>query len=208
MLAITALGRLPAAHQAPARNATPPSGLIRRADGRSGDWLVSSGPHGLSRLGLALLQGELATAPSAELGQRAITAHRRPRPRFDVVRALIRCRPADLAWRVGGCDSSDGLAAAAAAIASSSGCVACLDPDALPLEPAMAALPNARDWCLAGGEDFELVLALAPAWAAALCQSLPGCHPVGVLEPGRAAVPRWSNGEPITPALGGYQHFG
>ena len=208
MLAITALGRLPAARQAAPRDAARSSGLIRRADGSPGDWLVSSGPHGLSRLGLALLQGELSSAPAAELGLRAIAAHRRPRPRFDVVRALISCRPADLAWRVGGCDSSDGLAAAASAIASSSGCIACLDPDALPLEPAMAALPNARDWCLAGGEDFELVLALAPAWAAALCQLLPGCRPVGVLEPGRAEVPRWSNGDPITPELGGYQHFG
>jgi thiamine-monophosphate kinase len=208
MLAITALGRLPAAHQAPTREASPASGLIRRADGSAGDWLVSSGPHGLSRLGLALLQAELPAAPTAELGQRAIAAHRRPRPRFDVVRALIRSRPADLAWRVGGCDSSDGLAAAAAAIASSSGCVAILDPDALPLEPAMAPLANARAWCLAGGEDFELVLALAPAWAEALCQLLPGCRPVGMLEPGPGGGLRWSNGEPITPELAGYQHFG
>jgi hypothetical protein len=29
-----------------------------------------------------------------------------------------------------------------------------------------------------------------------------------VLEPGRAEVPRWSNGDPTTPELGGYQHFG
>ncbi len=208
MLAITALGRLPTARQATTPETSPSSGLIRRADGRPGDWLVSSGPHGLSRLGLALLQGELPAAPTAELGSQAIAAHRRPRPRFDVVRALILSRPVDLAWRVGGCDSSDGLAAAAATIASSSGCIAILDPCALPLEPAMAPLANARAWCLAGGEDFELVLALAPAWAAALCQSLPDCRPVGVLEPGRGGVLRWSNGEPITPELAGYQHFG
>jgi thiamine-monophosphate kinase len=47
LLAITALGRL---------NPVQP---IRRGAGRPGDWLVSSGDHGLSRLGLALLQGEL-----------------------------------------------------------------------------------------------------------------------------------------------------
>ncbi|MFN6133280.1 MAG: thiamine-phosphate kinase [Synechococcaceae cyanobacterium] len=209
LLAITALGRLPtAAGLAPPRQAEPSSGPIRRADGRPGDWLVSSGPHGLSRLGLALLQGELATAPTAELGQWAITAHRRPQPRFDVVHALIGCRPADLAWRVGGCDSSDGLVAAAAAIAASSGCIACLDAETLPLEPLMANLANARAWCLAGGEDFELVLALEPAWATALCKARPGCQVVGVLESGEAGAVRWSTGEPITAELGGYQHFG
>ena len=42
LLAITALGHLG-------------SGAIRRCDGRPGDLLVSTGPHGLSRLGLALL---------------------------------------------------------------------------------------------------------------------------------------------------------
>ncbi|MFZ0408071.1 MAG: AIR synthase related protein, partial [Cyanobium sp.] len=37
--------------------AAPSSGPIRRRDGRPGDRLVSTGHHGLSRLGLALLQG-------------------------------------------------------------------------------------------------------------------------------------------------------
>ena len=46
LLAITALGRLG-------------PGPIRRGDGQPGDWLVSTGPHGLSRLGLALLQNQL-----------------------------------------------------------------------------------------------------------------------------------------------------
>jgi thiamine-monophosphate kinase len=209
LLAITALGRLaaPSGQASPQPGATT-SGPIRRADGLPGDWLVSSGPHGLSRLGLALLLGELETAPGSELGQRAIAAHRRPRPRLDVVRALIDCRPAQLPWRVGGCDSSDGLAAAAAAIAASSGCTACLDPDSLPLEPSMISLLNARDWCLAGGEDFELVLALERPWAEALCDALPGCRVVGVLAPGGGTALRWTSGEPITPDFGGYRHFG
>lgn len=46
MLAITALGQLT------------PGEAIGRGDGRPGDRLVSTGPHGLSRLGLALLLGE------------------------------------------------------------------------------------------------------------------------------------------------------
>ena len=240
LLAITAIGRLgegPTATGQPGAIAS--CGPIRRSDGLAGDWLLGTGPHGLSRLGLALLQGELpggspaygapsqgatptaAGSPAAPLAAlldpnlraRAITAHRRPRPRFDAVRALIASRPARLGWRVGGCDSSDGLAAAAAAIAASSGCAARLDRDALPLDPSMAGLPQAAAWCLGGGEDFELVLALQPAWAEALIAALPGTTRIGELVAGEAGALGWSDGAPWgagdggSAAASGYSHF-
>jgi thiamine-monophosphate kinase len=129
------------------------------------------------------------------------------------VRALIGCRPAAFPWRVGGCDSSDGLAAAAAAIAASSGCSARLERTALPLDPAMAGLPNAEAWCLGGGEDFELVLALEPIWARALIAALPGTKRIGELVTGEAGTLGWSDGTPWgrgdrgRAAASGYSHF-
>jgi thiamine-monophosphate kinase len=264
MLAVTAIGRLTAppataltlqadegSHMTPGSR---PWGVIRRSDGRPGDALICTGPHGLSRLGLALLQGELtdrwsstegaianpgatcADGPSepprqppsaggdevrqagrtgqlpleAAVIQRAIGAHQRPVPRFDAVRALIGCRPAGLAWRVGGCDSSDGLAAAATAIARASGCMARLSRERLPLEPAMARLPQARAWCLNGGEDFELVLALEEGWAEALLRALPGATVFGELVAGTAGALYWTDGEACSveaETAGGYQHF-
>ena len=233
ILAVTAIGRLATA--GPAKQAS--SGqkpdhhswtAIRRRDGRPGDLLVCTGPHGLSRLGLAVLQGESVPlpaipteSPGAPLGapldpglrERAIAAHRRPRPRFDAVRALIACRPPTAPWRVGGCDSSDGLAAAAAAIATSSGCGARLVRTVLPLDPAMASLPQAEAWCLGGGEDFELVLALEPAWAEALIAALPGTTRIGELVAGDAGALGWTDGAPWSPGDGGsaassgYRHF-
>ena len=203
LLAITALGPLQA------------GAAIRRGDGRPGDALVCTGPHGLSRLGLALLQEEQAApqrqALPAELKTAAIAAHRFPRPRFDAVQALHRSRPAGQPWRVGGTDSSDGLAAAAAAIARASGCRAQLSRTALPLAPAMAELAEAEAWCLGGGEDFELVLALEPAWAAAVVAALPGSQVIGhldALEPEaeKAAALVWEqDGGPVK--VGGYSHF-
>lgn len=298
LLAITAIGRLPAAPAAartlPAdesprtTHGSGPWGAIRRSDGRPGDLLVCTGPHGLSRLGLALLQGELASgrnggksaaargrspgdrhavdgpnssataaeqtrktpaaggvqaspgdaaAPQAfpgaategrdgcagkapdqaalphlgpELVQRAIRSHQRPRPRFDAVRALIDSRPQQSPWRVAGCDSSDGLAAAAKAIALTSGCAARLDREALPLDPAMATLAQAQAWCLGGGEDFELVLALPRTWAEALLQALPGSSVIGRLQSGDAGSLGWTEGEAWlgdAPQGEGYQHF-
>ena len=208
LLAITALGLL-----------SGEAGPIRRSDGLPGDLLVCTGPHGLSRLGLALLQsdprrdrndagttdaGGLAGLDPA-LMQRAIQAHRRPVPRFDAVRALGGCRPAGHSWRVGGCDSSDGLAAAVATIATASGCAARLERQRLPLDPAMAGLPQAQDWCLGGGEDFELVLALEPAWAWALVAALPGSGVIGALVEGPRGELHWSEGDSV--AVSGYRHF-
>ena len=200
LLSITALGRLSN------------GAAIRRSDGRAGDWLLSTGPHGLSRLGLALLLAELEPAVadglSSSLRELAIRAHRRPQPRLDVVGALHQCRPANLPWRVAGTDSSDGLAAAVAAIASASGCGAQLQRQSLPIHPELAALPQGEQWCLGGGEDFELMLALEPAWAAALIEALPGTRQIGALvagQPGRLTW--WESGEPLAASATGFTHF-
>ena len=200
MLAITALGRIG-------------PGAIRRGDGQAGDWLVCTGPHGLSRLGLALLQQELATEHadtlSPGLRQRAIEAHRRPKPRLDAVIALARSQPPGSPWRVGGTDSSDGLAAAAAHLARGGGCIAELDHNNLPIDPELAALPQGERWCLAGGEDFELVLALEPTWAQALIETLPGCRQIGQLRPptGAAGSLLWQGSNQPLEGSTGYSHF-
>jgi thiamine-monophosphate kinase len=126
------------------------------------------------------------------------------------VRALISTHSSGMAWRVAGCDSSDGLAAAVAAIAAASGCAARLDRARLPLERAMAALPQAEAWCLGGGEDFELVLALEPGWAAALVAALPGANLIGELVAGLPGALGWSDGAPWpigADAASGYSHF-
>jgi len=201
LLSITALGHL-----------GPAGGPIRRSDGRPGDWLVCSGPHGLSRLGLALLLEELQPSQrsqlSAELEQRAITAHQRPQPRLDAIAALSRSQPAGLPWRVGGTDSSDGLAAAVAAIGVASGCGAVLERAALPLDLELAELEQGEHWCLSGGEDFELILALEPAWAEALLQALPGSSRIGTLVDADPGALRWQeNDQPLPTGSTGFCHF-
>ena len=198
LLSITALGQVAA------------GAAIRRGDGRPGDWLVSSGPHGLSRLGLALLLEELdASRVSPALRERAIRAHRRPKPRLDAVGALHLSRPSNLSWRVGGTDSSDGLVAAVGAIAATSGCAALLERSHLPIDPELAQLESGEHWCLGGGEDFELVLALAPAWGEALLPALPEARRIGSLVEARPGLVCWQeSGQPVAAAESGFSHFG
>lgn len=203
LLAVTALGHVG-------------EGPIRRGDGRPGDLLVSSGPHGLSRLGLALLRQEpevcAAGIEGTTLAARAVASHRRPQPRFDAVAALEASRPAAVPWRVGGCDSSDGLLASVAAIASSSHCTALLDRQRLPQDPDLAPLGSALRWCLEGGEDFELVLALPAAWADALCRQMPGCSRIGELQTkehhSAAGEVLWSDDRsPVKASGAAFHHF-
>ena len=208
ILAVTALGHLPSVD----------SGAIRRTDGQPGDVLVCTGPHGLSRLGLALLLNDpdfrrinqlLPKDDARHLYCRARQAHQRPRPRFDAVQLLETTRPTDQAWRVAGCDSSDGLAAAVTAIATASGCGAVLERHALPLVEEIAHIDLAEKWCLSGGEDFELVLALEPAWASTVVERLPGATQIGELV--KTSMPGllyWKpGGEALVPSDCGYSHF-
>ena len=63
-------------------------------------------------------------------------------------------------------DLSDGLVGDLPKLAQASGLAAHVDVERLPLSAAMRAavpLDQARDWALAAGDDYELLLAVPPA---------------------------------------------
>ena len=181
---------------------------LHRAQARPGDLLMSSGPHGLSRLGLALLQGTaLPTTLSlpSTLKKQAIQCHQRPSPRFDALNTLLECKPINFPWRAGGTDSSDGLLASVEALCRSSGCGAVLDRDALPRATAWPEERAWDSWCLCGGEDFELVLSLPPEWAESWAQHQPGSRCFGAVTADKGRIIWTSDGAPIRES--GFSHF-
>lgn len=200
-LAITALGSAPT-HE-----------IFYRASAQPGEVILATGYHGLSRAGLALL---LETNPDQGLAagdrQRWLQAHQRPRPRLDVVNWL---RHQGWGQGVTAMDSSDGLANAVLQICQASGVGACLEVDQLPLDPALVewvGLEQAVDWCLYGGEDFELILCLPRARAQALQAYLgPGSAIVGQITCNPSVVLQSScrpHTAPTELSLGqGFQHF-
>lgn len=194
-LSITALGRL---------------GDLRlhRGDARPGDALVTSGVHGLSRLGLAVLQNDPSLAGLTipdDLRAAAITQHQRPIPRLDALTTLLTSKPSQTPWRAGGTDSSDGLLAAVEGLCASSHCGAVLDQSLLP-RPAGWPMGWPWDqWCLQGGEDFELVLSLPAHWADCWLSHQPGSRRLGMIT-AEANVIRWSDGSPVIKATG-FNHY-
>ena len=195
ILSITALGTL-----GPLR--------LHRNQARAGDWIVVSGAHGLSRLGLGLLQREamaMQTDLPEALKTMAITRHQRPEPRLDALVQLIECKPKDLAWRAGGTDSSDGLLAAVQNLCQSSGCGAVLEQERLPHASGWPKGEAWREWCLSGGEDFELVLSLPQAWAEAWLTARPESRQVGWITDQPDVIQWKAGGRPMRRS--GFDHF-
>ncbi|MGP1371252.1 MAG: thiamine-phosphate kinase [Almyronema sp.] len=162
-VAITALGQVR------------PQRVLRRSAAQAGDAIVVTGEHGASRAGLELLlKPESGKTLAAGDRQHLIKAHQRPRPRFDVLPTLWQVC-ATLNRPIAAMDSSDGLANAVLQICQESQTGAHLVRSQLPLPAVFTPWLNAAqalDWCLYGGEDFELVIALPPASAHHLVEQL------------------------------------
>ena len=91
-----------------------------------------------------------------------IQAHQRPTPRLDVI-GLLDALEDDEFTAIAGMDSSDGLANAVLWLCQNSGVGAKLMRSRLPIPPSLVPWvgnQTALEWCLYGGEDFELVLCL------------------------------------------------
>ncbi|MEO0348625.1 MAG: thiamine-phosphate kinase [Cyanobacteria bacterium P01_A01_bin.15] len=197
-LAITALGSVPR-HRA-----------LYRSQAQTNQTLVTTGAHGASRAGLALLQGDLEQADNT-LARTWIKAHQRPVPRFDAVAIL---RGLDCGGAVAVMDTSDGLADAVVQICTQSAVGAALLRSTLPIPPGLVEAvgrSTAEQWTLYGGEDFELVLSLPAAVASDFIKQLPGSQVIGYTtpEPEIRLVNDLDPGPDIR--LGqsqGYQHFG
>ena len=174
---------------------------VRRDGARPGDRLFVTGDLGGAALGLSLLQGRRRTTG----GGRAVMRWRRPRARLQVGEAIARAR---LAMAM--IDVSDGLLIDLGRLCAASGVGAVVRAGTLPLSPPLRSLPitAAQRLALSGGEDYELLLAVAPRKRGALaaaCARL-GCLVTEIGEIVDGAGVRVV-GAPIGARRAGHQHF-
>ncbi len=133
--------------------------LKRRDGGRAGDILAITGPLGASRAGLELMRVN-PRGVEADVRAEASLAFERPVPRVREGRWLAASAHVHAMM-----DLSDGLSTDLGRLARASGCGATLD--AVPVHPAAehiarAAGSDPAGYALDGGEDFELLVAVAP----------------------------------------------
>ncbi len=170
---------------------TPATQFMTRAGAQPGDRLCVSGQLGDAAAGLAISAKEL-TVDDARNADLLVTRYERPTARLILGQALRECATACI-------DISDGLLADAGHVAAASGVAIHIDSTLLPLSEALCAsvaLPQAQDWALAGGDDYELLF------------TLPGKVP---LPEGCTEIGRVHAGGGIscdrTPECIGYDHF-
>ena len=189
-IAVTALGRMP-------RGVAP----VLRSGGRPGDLLCVTGALGAAAAGLLLLE-DPGLAPDLAEAPTLLAAHRRPEPRLAAGAALA----------AGGAhalmDLSDGLALDAGRLARASGLAAVIDLDALPLAGGVAEVARAAGeapdvLAATGGDDYELLAAIAPEDLARLASAagLP-LTPVGRLAPGAGVRAERCGAEVVLDRLG------
>ncbi len=197
MISITAIGEM-----------KPPR--LHRGNALPGDYIVSTGFHGLSRLGLALLTSEKLPSEihlSRELTNRAISAHKRPYPAIKALKALIECKPESTSLRAAGTDSSDGLIESIRGICQSSNCQAVLSKTSILKDPDWPEDSIWDEWILNGGEDYELILSLPKEWADALVKKLKSARIIGFIKKGKPNI-FWDNLEQINIEKSSvFQHF-
>lgn len=133
----------------------PEGRMVKRSGAQPGDLVVVSGTIGDGMLGLAAAGGEIDDPALAE-------RYRLPQPRLEM-REVLR------AHANGAADVSDGLLADAGHIAKASGCAVRIELEKVPLSPSarrwLEARPDPEAALLslaAGGDDYEIVCAVAP----------------------------------------------
>ncbi len=162
LIGVTAFGEVPA------------GGMVRRTTARIGDRLCVSGTVGDGALGLRLRRGP-AWAASLDGAMRAHLADRylHPRPRLPLAPLLRRHARAAM-------DISDGFAGDLAKMLGG-GRGALVEAGAIPLSPAAAAAlavePGLIAPILTGGDDYEVLCAVAPE---ALDAFLTDCAGIGL----------------------------
>jgi thiamine-monophosphate kinase len=192
-ICITVFGEVPAGE------------ALLRSGARAGDDLGASGSFGDARLALEVFRGTLSVEAADFEAARA--AMERPQPRVALGVALRRLATSAI-------DVSDGLLGDLGHILRRSAVGATVEVDAVPRGAALRALGSAvqRDFCLAGGDDYELVFTAPRASSAAV---LAAGREVGVAvtrigridaEPGLRLVD--GQAAVVANTFGSFDHFG
>ncbi|EKN00468.1 MULTISPECIES: thiamine-phosphate kinase [unclassified Acidocella] len=173
-----------------------PGQALRRSGARAGDGIFVTGTIGDAVLGLEVRRGKLAD-PTGFLRRRSEL----PAPRVGLALAGIVNAAIDI---------SDGLVQDLGHLCRAAGLQATINAQQVPASAEAAALGDAvLEQRLTGGDDYELLLAVAPENEAALraaCGAVPVTR-IGSFQPGEGVVVLDADGEPMALSGAGWKHF-
>ena len=182
----------------------PHGAALKRSGAAPGDKLLVTGTLGDAGAGLHLSAKPLPlrSADDAVLIRRF--EYPEPRVRFGIAARGVASAAMDV---------SDGLVADLPKLSAASGVAAHVHVECLPLSAALRAMGDekqSRDWALAAGDDYELLLAVSPARLGSLREAATRLNltltEIGELRSGAGVTWSW-HGHDFTPEVSGYDHF-
>ena len=197
-IAITAFGQVPR------------GGFVQRTTARIGDHVFVTGTIGDAALGLKLRRDKAAfgAALPPEHANALIQRYLRPQPSLEAIGIVRRFARAAL-------DVSDGLIQDAAKLARGAGGALIISAADVPLSAAarniVRSVPNAMHAIVGGGDDFEVLFAVAADDVSALFTAAHACglsvHKLGSLTTGTGVTLRDGSGQEIVLDGIGFDHF-
>ncbi len=185
--------------------------LLTRGGGRPGDELYVTGRLGAAAAGWSMLEAGRARADLDAAAGECVVRYERPAPRLRCGWAVARTRAARACM-----DLSDGLADAARQMAAAAGLGVIVETSRVPVHPgardwAAGSGGDALNWALSGGEDYELLFAVAPRSRRKFLAAVGRCRHVNVTLVGHltAQAGAWLQNPDgrLQPLPEGFSHF-
>ena len=164
---------------------------LRRNACKPGDIILTTGIHGLSKLGF-LIKNKINLDNDISLKKRLISKSIehfcRPKVYPNFLKNLLKTRSNKKMKRIGCTDSSDGLFQALQDLARASKCKAIINYEKIPKDKDWPSGDKWDEYYFFGGEDYELVFSLPKKWAKKLSNLDKNINEIGFFTEGEPSI--------------------
>ena len=164
---------------------------LRRSACKPGDIILTTGIHGLSKLGF-MIQNKINFENNVYLSKRLIRKSVehfcRPKVYPNFLKNLLETRSNKKIRSIGCTDSSDGLLQAVQDLAIASNCKAIIDYEKIPKDKDWPKGDKWDEYYFFGGEDYELVFSLPKKWAENLSKLDKDINEIGFFTDGEPSI--------------------
>jgi len=164
---------------------------LRRSACKPGDLILTTGIHGLSKLGF-MIQSKFNFDNDINLNQelinKSIEHFCRPKVNTNFLKNLLKTRTNKKIAKIGCTDSSDGLFQAVQDLAIASNCKAIIDYTKLPKDKNWPIGDKWDEYYFFGGEDYELVFSLPKSWAKKISKLDKNINEIGFFTNGEPSI--------------------
>lgn len=183
---------------------------LRRNACQPGDIILTTGIHGLSKLGF-MIKNKINFGNNVSLNKRLINRcvkhFCRPKVYPNFLKNLLKSRNNKKIKRIGCTDSSDGLFQAVQDLAIASKCKAIMNYENIPKDENWPKGEKWDEYYFFGGEDYELVFSLPQKWANKLSKLDKNINEIGYFIKGEPSIEFKDNKKDALLKKAPFKHF-